>query len=183
MAQIGNDLYESLARNFHNTRRVIVSADAYIDAAVQDVVNVTTTNYPAEDGAVMADISAAIAVEVALLSPVNGASVQTKNITASSATLTPAVGDINSYVIRNFDGDTIIYNTDKLKLDNYVANIDWRIEVVVVSPSIPADPSALVARVPYYWGVLSSSAGFDVSDWDINVNPITGNFDIGINTN
>ena len=56
MAQISVDLYELIAKNIHSARDEMLGTDAYVQTALEGVVDVTTSNYiPAGDSSASSD--------------------------------------------------------------------------------------------------------------------------------
>jgi len=98
MAQLPATLYVSFAESFDGARRDILAADDDIQAALEAVVDITTST------------TGAVAIELALLGPTNTAKNATTISVNSTTSLLTAVRAINDYVITNSTSTA----TDKL---------------------------------------------------------------------
>ena len=142
MTQITTTLYRLVAEDYSNVWEQLQLISDGTTRAVNNIVDVTSTGYAG--GA-----AAAVEIELALLGPFNAAATSMTNMVASTSSLLDAVRAINSHVINNTSGT----DTAKVKLDTWV-----NVTMLTLWHS----------GVPNGWEELSSDAGYDTSDWNIN---------------
>jgi len=140
MAQITEALYKTIADAYASIDDSLVSVSTDARNALDAIVDVNL-NY----GDPSQDADAALAIELALLTPFNTAFVTATNISVSVAGLLDAVRAINNYVVNNTDGT----DTAKVKLDTWINSVSWD-----------------GGTVPGGWSNLSTDAGYNTTDWD-----------------
>ena len=143
MAQMTTNLYKIIAKRFDKALTSIAGADPQFLGALEEVVDITTSN---TDGAV--------GLELALLNNVNKAYTGNSTVETSHAHLLDAVRSVNRYVITNATGTAVVDH-----LSDFVRTIDW--EVATGTWDIGD-----LKCTPYYWCQLSEEAGYDTNAWD-----------------
>lgn len=172
MAQITTTLYEKVAHKYHQAVSSTENMSSYINEALLEVIDITSSNYPSEGSP---DASEAAKIELLLLGSIDSTKEGVDTISTDYSFYLETARNINNYVINNFnfdDGSATISagSTSAEKLTDYVNNIcEWTEE----------NPSG-VDEVPYYWAAISNAAGFDVSNWHVQPNPVTGEQTLGI---
>ena len=145
MAQIEKTLYKDIADAYAAIDVSLTSVSTNARTALDAVVDITTTNYPDDVSAALAD--AALEIELALLTPFNVAYVAAQNIAASVASLLDAVRAVNTHVINNTSGTA----TATAKLDAWI--------------NTEMAGSWTGASCPDGWANLSADAGYDTTNW------------------
>jgi hypothetical protein len=162
MAQLNKAIYEQIARNFNAARSAMMGTDSYINSAVEEVVNITTTNYiPA--GETSANASAAVAVEIALLGVINSTYSAVSDLVSTTSPYLATVRVINKFVIDNAEGT----GTADEKLTAYVNSINWTGSLDDVS-----DTDSGTNEIPFYWEQLSKDAGYNTDSWRTEADPL-----------
>lgn len=141
MTQIDITLYQQIAEDYAIVWGTLQVVDDAATLAVTHVVDITTATYPPGP-------AAALEIELALLTPLNDAATGMTTLSVTTAVLLDAVRAVNSHVINNTTGT----GNAKTKLDTWVN--------VTMTP--------WHSGVPNGWEALSSDAGYDTSDWNIN---------------
>ena len=142
MAQLETSLYKTIADDYNTLNTSLSGVTEPAQNALYAIVDITTS-YGDPSG----DAAAALAVELALLVPFNLAYAGAQNIVNSITPILDAVRAINNYVVNNSTEAASV--TAKVKLDNYVNSVSWD------GGSVPAG-----------WVTLSTSAGYDTTDWN-----------------
>lgn len=145
MAQIEKTLYKDIADAYASIDVSLAGVSANARTALDAIVDITTTNYPDDVSATLAD--AALEIELALLTPFNVAYVAAQNIAASVASLLDAVRAVNTHVVNNTSGTA----TASEKLDDWINN--------------QMLGSWTGVSCPEGWANLSADAGYDVTNW------------------
>lgn len=147
MAQITDSLYRIIAKRYDYGITALQDADDQILEALNEVVDITTTN---TDGAVD--------IELALLTPANQGYTFMVGLVTSNSGLLNLVRAINNYVINNSTGTPTVDF-----LSDFVTALDW--SVVDGTWDTAKDGSSATNCVPYYWCQLSEDAGYAIGSW------------------
>jgi hypothetical protein len=140
MAQITTDLYKTIADAYALIDDSLSSVATNSRTALNAVVDVNLSY-----GDPSQDADAALEIELALLTPFNIAYISAQNISNSVSSLLDAVKAINNFVVNQTDGT----DTAKVKLDTFVNSVSWD-----------------GGTVPSGWENLSTSAGYNTTDWN-----------------
>ena len=138
-----NSLYANYAYNLHLARESFATAATFAAVSRDVVVNVITNteSIAGEDDAHL--------IELALLSTINS-TVNSIEGSDSSLSMLAAVRQFNNYVISK----STLSGTSAEKLRDYVNNdVPWA--------SVSGE-----SCIPFYWCVLCSDAGYDITTWD-----------------
>jgi hypothetical protein len=136
MAQIDTDLYMNIAYNYHLAKESMLAVSAFLEDALHEVVDVTTTAYSGGQ-------AAATEIELLLLRPLNTAFSSIDSIMNSDAALLEAVRTVNNHVTLNDPNGSIAA---------FLNTCDF---TAITGESC----------TPYYWCDLSTSAGYNTVGW------------------
>ena len=135
--------YTDIAEAYDLIYDALSSIEAQALAAVNEVVDITTTGFEV-DGT--SDAAAALEAELALLSVYNAAYLSSQSVASSTANYLSAVRALNNLVISGQTTGT----TDTEKLNNFLTEC------------VAADWSGIGA-VPYGWAALCEDAGYTIT--------------------
>lgn len=143
MAQINQALYNDIIDAYALIDSALSGIQTNARAALDAIVDVTTTNYP--DPSVDAD--AALEIELTLLQIFNIAYTSSTSLANSTASLIDAVTAVNNYVIINTGGTATV----TAKLEEWINN---NMSGFYTGTNCPSG-----------WANMSADAGYDTSGW------------------
>ena len=150
MTQLTAAFYVALAEYYDSAKGAIASAETYMEDALDEVVDITTTTNPAD----------AAEIELALLGSANTSKEAVTNLAQSNSSFLLIVRSLNDYIISHNTA------TDAEIAAAALADGAPSWDKLTYFVNITCDGTWTSGYAPCYWENLSDAAGYDTTYWN-----------------
>jgi len=149
MTQLTAAFYVAMAEYYDSAKGAIAGAAVYMEDALEEVVDITTTTNPVD----------AAEIELALLAPANLSKEAVDSLAASNSSFLSLVRALNSYIVSHSEVTSAV-------LAAYALSIGApSVDALTYFVNVTCHDTWTIGYCPCYWEDLSDAAGYDVEYW------------------